>query len=430
MKKDIPTSEIEELQKKLQENPESMAFAPLAEAFRKEGKLDEALRVCESGLRKHPSYTSARVVLGRIYQEQGKEDQAISELGKVLELDAENIAAYSLLGSMHMAARDYQAAIGEYQKILSLNPDDETAQNSLREAIEKVAGNRETVKPLPKDIPSIEPKPPAKETTATLTIAELYLNQGHTDKSIEVFQELLAHDPQNLILRQKLSEVIERQMREAAVGKTARIKPSEFTRPPDPKEDSLAEQSGKEAPAGSGRKKEDSKFTNDEIHQVMGGGETAAAPSPEKGPMEEKKSVAIPPRVISPISEGEEGSNPLGKESLEELKRVLIGLCALDGVLRSLLVNKGGILVVSMGETSNNEVLGRQALEIFRGVDHSVSGLKQGKLQQISVAAEGVSVLLVSTGSFVLVVVADNKANLGILRLGLEVATRNIAKVR
>src|SRR6185369_13764075 len=195
------TSEIEELQKKLQDNPESLAFAPLADAYRKAGKLEEALRICEAGLKIHPSYSSARVVLGRIYQEQGKKDRAVLELEKVLEIDSENIMAFSLLASLHMAGKDYQAAIGEYQKILSLNPEDEAAQSFLKEAIEKVAGKGEPVKIHLRSAPSAEAKPAPKESTATLTIAELYLNQGHTGKSIEVFQELLAHDPQNLILR-------------------------------------------------------------------------------------------------------------------------------------------------------------------------------------------------------------------------------------
>src|ERR1041384_102195 len=151
MTKDSHTSEITELQKKLQENPESLVFAPLAEAYRKEKKLEEALRICVKGLEKHPHSANARIVLGRIYQDQGKNDQAASEYKKVLEADPENFMAHALLGSLHMEAKDYQSAIEAYQKILSLNPDDEAAQHSLKQAIEKAAATSKDGKPILKE---------------------------------------------------------------------------------------------------------------------------------------------------------------------------------------------------------------------------------------------------------------------------------------
>src|SRR5579859_7513984 len=122
MTKDQATSEINELKKKLEENSDSLVFAPLADAYRKQGNLEEAFSVCKKGLEKHPSYTSARVVLGRIYQEQGKAAEAEAEFKKVLEVDPENLMAHSLLGSIFMGKNDYQAAIEEYQKILTLIP--------------------------------------------------------------------------------------------------------------------------------------------------------------------------------------------------------------------------------------------------------------------------------------------------------------------
>src|SRR5277367_1975440 len=137
--KETPTSETIELKKKLEDDPDSLVFAPLADAYRKEGNLKEAFAICKKGLEKHPTYTSARVVLGRIYQEQGKSEDAVLEFRKVLEVDSENLMAHSLLGSICIEKGDYQAAIEEYQKILSLNPDDDNAQASLRQAIERAA---------------------------------------------------------------------------------------------------------------------------------------------------------------------------------------------------------------------------------------------------------------------------------------------------
>src|SRR5690242_7221233 len=102
MAKDQPTSEITELKKKLEENPDSLAFAPLADAYRKQGNLEEALQICRKGLERHPNNTSGRVVLGRDYREQGKADAAVSEFKKVLDLDPENLMAHSFLGSLYI----------------------------------------------------------------------------------------------------------------------------------------------------------------------------------------------------------------------------------------------------------------------------------------------------------------------------------------
>ena len=63
--------EIEKYHEKWRKDPTSRVFAQLADAYRKTGMLDEAIEVCVEGLKVHPSYNSARVVLGRAYLEKG-----------------------------------------------------------------------------------------------------------------------------------------------------------------------------------------------------------------------------------------------------------------------------------------------------------------------------------------------------------------------
>lgn len=268
--KDPVTSEITELKKKLEENPDSLVFAPLADAYRKQGNLEEAFNLCKKGLEKHPNNASARVVLGRVYHGQGKVQEAAVELKRVLELDPENLMAHSLLGSIFMEKGDHQAAIEEYQKILTLNPDDDETQTALKQAIEKAAGEQKSDSVVKKDKTLHEKKTFTKDSTATLTVAELYLKQGHYDRAMEVFQELLAHDPQNLMLRQKLAEVVDRQQKEFVVDSAvSKLKKNEFIKPPDQKEDILEEARSDVKGQGKSKKEDDSKFTNDDILQVM-----------------------------------------------------------------------------------------------------------------------------------------------------------------
>ena len=56
---------IEELRRRVQMDPASIAFAALAEEYRRQGRHEEAIQTCRGGLQRHPSYLSARVTLGR-----------------------------------------------------------------------------------------------------------------------------------------------------------------------------------------------------------------------------------------------------------------------------------------------------------------------------------------------------------------------------
>ena len=68
--------DIQKYEQMLVEDPQSRAFAPLAEAYRKVGKLDDAIRVAETGLEIHPGYTGGLVVLGRAHFEKKELDKA------------------------------------------------------------------------------------------------------------------------------------------------------------------------------------------------------------------------------------------------------------------------------------------------------------------------------------------------------------------
>jgi tetratricopeptide (TPR) repeat protein len=84
---------IEELRRRVQADPASIAFAALAEEFRRIGRYDDAIATCRTGLVRHPAYLSARVTLGRALIETGEFDAARHELETVLRSAPENIAA-------------------------------------------------------------------------------------------------------------------------------------------------------------------------------------------------------------------------------------------------------------------------------------------------------------------------------------------------
>lgn len=92
---------ILELRRRIQRDPASVAFAALAEEYRRTGRFDEAIDVCRAGLQRHPSYISAHVTLGRALLETGRNEEARRELEYVLTVAPENLAAIRALADIH-----------------------------------------------------------------------------------------------------------------------------------------------------------------------------------------------------------------------------------------------------------------------------------------------------------------------------------------
>ena len=69
--------EIRRLSDDLARDPSSLVFLPLADALRRAGQLDVALRVALRGLDRHPYVADAHDVLARIHADRGDLEQAI-----------------------------------------------------------------------------------------------------------------------------------------------------------------------------------------------------------------------------------------------------------------------------------------------------------------------------------------------------------------
>ncbi len=111
---------IEELRRRVQADPASIAFAALAEEYRRAGRYEEAIETCRTGLQRHPSYLSARVTLGRSLVEVRQYDEACKELDLVLKAAPENLAAIRALAEIHERRGETPEALEQYKTALSL----------------------------------------------------------------------------------------------------------------------------------------------------------------------------------------------------------------------------------------------------------------------------------------------------------------------
>jgi tetratricopeptide (TPR) repeat protein len=100
---------IEDLRRRIQRDPASIAFAQLAEEYRRAGDCEEAVRVCEAGLAQHPAYLSARVTLGRALFELGRLEEARAEFLRVLDAAPEHLIAVGKLAEIHQRTHHIHA---------------------------------------------------------------------------------------------------------------------------------------------------------------------------------------------------------------------------------------------------------------------------------------------------------------------------------
>jgi predicted regulator of Ras-like GTPase activity (Roadblock/LC7/MglB family)/alkylhydroperoxidase/carboxymuconolactone decarboxylase family protein YurZ len=90
--------EIRRLSDDLARDPSSLVFMPLADALRRAGQLDVALRVALRGLDRHPYLADAHDVLARIHADRGDLERAADEWEMALRLDPAHAQANLGLG--------------------------------------------------------------------------------------------------------------------------------------------------------------------------------------------------------------------------------------------------------------------------------------------------------------------------------------------
>jgi tetratricopeptide (TPR) repeat protein/predicted regulator of Ras-like GTPase activity (Roadblock/LC7/MglB family) len=427
-------AEIEELKKKLAQNPDSLIFVPLADAYRRAGLHNEAIEVCKKGLEKHTSYTSARVVLGRIYSEKEMLDDAIAEFKKVEAVDVDNLMVHSMLGNIYIKKKRYAEAVEQFQRVLSLNPDDSETQEKLQEALAakqspappekkeppkpepkapeapKPAEQKAEVKPEQKQEPKPAPKPEAKPedksrekeyVQKSLTAAELYTRKEEFSKAIEIYNELLNKDQENLIIQQRLREVynlqdkkIQKEKERASAGKTA-------------------------AAAQSAKDRIDSdKITAQDILDVMK--EAVDEDKVDDEPVLTKEQPAV--KKEAPKAEAKTEAKPAAAEPAKsidsgkagKIEKVLRELESVEGIVGSFMLQRDGKIVASvLPDKFKKAEIEPVVASIVSKTEQSVQSMKQGKLNRVAITAESGVLTFTEIGGGVLFIIGNEKINVG-----------------
>jgi tetratricopeptide (TPR) repeat protein len=138
---------IEALRRRVLADPASIAFAALAEEYRRAGRLADAIETARAGLDHHPTYASARVTLGRALFESGEIDQARHELEQALASAPENLTALRALADLYRSTDALTRARDLAARGAALAPQDREWRRLLE---------------------ALEGRPPQRATTATI----------------------------------------------------------------------------------------------------------------------------------------------------------------------------------------------------------------------------------------------------------------------
>ncbi len=112
---------LAELKSKFDENPRRY-FAPLANEYRKQGDLTQAVALCRTHLPNQPGHVSGHIVLGQALYEARELGESRDTFETALDLDPENLIALRYLGDIAREQGATPAARTWYQRVLDADP--------------------------------------------------------------------------------------------------------------------------------------------------------------------------------------------------------------------------------------------------------------------------------------------------------------------
>lgn len=171
-------------EERLAREPGSLAFAQLADLYRKAGRPGEAVRLCREGLARYPHYTTARLILAKAHLAEGDLDAAAAEVRTLLATAAGDTQCHRLAADVHRRRGDLEAAGRHLETVLALEPGDREAA----QLVELLRGD------APADASGVA-RVLRDDTFATGTFGRVCLEQGLFEEAALVFTRLVRRNP-------------------------------------------------------------------------------------------------------------------------------------------------------------------------------------------------------------------------------------------
>jgi tetratricopeptide (TPR) repeat protein len=124
---------IRELEMVVERDPSTALYLPLAERLRDMGRVEDAIRLCETRKTRPGRGVGDAIVLGRCYLADGRLAEARSEFEAALRLDRENVIALKALGGILAHEGRHARAVEMYRAVCRIDPGDLESQTALHQ---------------------------------------------------------------------------------------------------------------------------------------------------------------------------------------------------------------------------------------------------------------------------------------------------------
>lgn len=171
--------DVRALSAQLAQDPQSLVFLRLAEALRRKGQLDAALRVALNGLERHPHLADAHDLYARVLTDKHDYERAFDEWDMALRIAPNHTGALKGLAFLYFKVGDLAQAEAHLELAQRIEPDDP----SIAQAVAMVRGGESP--PSPAQAPTPEPA----ATAASSTAAASGLDESRVFAGLEGAQE-------------------------------------------------------------------------------------------------------------------------------------------------------------------------------------------------------------------------------------------------
>jgi tetratricopeptide (TPR) repeat protein len=193
------------------------SFLEETEALLEKGDFQAVLDLAALRLQGLPGDPDARIAICRVRVLQGRLDEAGEMLHETEDLIASLSQIYRSMGDLFLEKGMPESAQTYYRKFIALNPD----APDTREIAERLEGISE---PLGTDdgagTETEEETIRVPDDFQTVTLAELYIRQGHLQMAKEILEAILLKDPREERAAERLREVTETLCAEGSAAKT------------------------------------------------------------------------------------------------------------------------------------------------------------------------------------------------------------------
>ena len=189
---------IRRQEERLAKDPTSLAFAQLADLYRKAGRPGDAIATCRSGLLRYPHYTTARLILAKTLLAENDPAAALEEIEAILQVSPKDVQCHRLAAEAHRRMGRLDAAVQSLESAVSVDPGDRESR-ALLAVLRADAGVGEAAGVA---------RLLADDTFVTPAFGALCLEQGLAEEAAMVFTRLLRQDPENTDTRERLELAI------------------------------------------------------------------------------------------------------------------------------------------------------------------------------------------------------------------------------